>query len=543
MTCKNCGHKIQIKRPGLMKRAANFGKALIGFASDRFRLVSPEVQAERQAICNKCAYRDPKDNVCNHGSCGCFLSAKTWIRKEQCPQNPPLWSALEYTKRTDLATVFDRAYVLNLDRRPDRYKRFLEGLPSDWPFCEVQRFSAIDGGKVQFPAYWSSGPGAWGCYRSHLAIIEQCLNDGVKSVLLLEDDALFPPDFTALAQVFFDFCPEDWGMVYLGGQHLRVGEHPPKQINPHVYLPYNVNRTHAFAIRGPMLNLIYQHLLRRDWTKGHHIDHHLGRLHQRRQHPIYCPSRWIVGQAGGKSNISNRIPPDRFWKAAESANPKVAKEVPFIAVVGLHSSGSSCLSGVLHHLGVYFGMKGQLGGMYGKEPDKNCGFEHQGLVNVCSRAIKFPQVQYKLSRWQIFQRLETWINNVKQQAMKKDKLAAGKYPTLCRMGDQLRNICGTGLRVIEAARPIDKSIRSMQRRFPNMDHEQIAKHQHWLEKGKQDLISEVKPQNFLSVQYDDMLSNPEAQIKRIVEFLKLDATRKEIDKAIAYVKPKLCHIR
>ncbi len=40
--------------------------------------------------------------------------------------------------------------------------------------------------------------------------------------------------------------PEDWGLAYLGGQHLYAAKHPPKKISDRVYDPYNVNRTHAF---------------------------------------------------------------------------------------------------------------------------------------------------------------------------------------------------------------------------------------------------------------------------------------------------------
>ncbi len=37
--------------------------------------------------------------------------------------------------------------------------------------------------------------------------------------------------------------PEDWGLAYLGGQHLYAAKHPPKKISDRVYRPYNVNRT------------------------------------------------------------------------------------------------------------------------------------------------------------------------------------------------------------------------------------------------------------------------------------------------------------
>ena len=215
---------------------------------------------------------------------------------------------------TNAATAFERVYCVNLDSRPDRWRRFAEGLPADWPFAPPVRVRAIWGKSVKHPDYWHSGNGAWGCYRSHLRIIEECLNEGVQSVLLLEDDALFPPDFAPRVSAWLRHVPANWQMLYLGGQHLFAKKHPPRQVAPELWQPYNVNRTHAFALQGDMLQIVYHHLLRTDWHRANHIDHHLGRLHQQRKHRIYCPPEWLVGQAEGKSNISGKTPPERFWR-------------------------------------------------------------------------------------------------------------------------------------------------------------------------------------------------------------------------------------
>ena len=265
-----------------------------------------------------------------------------------------------------------------------------------WPFQEIQKFSAIDGKRCKPPQWWTQGGGAWGCYQSHLRILEDCLNRGVRSVLFLEDDALPSEDFTTKAETFFRNLPMDWGMVYLGGQHLMINEHPPRRVNEEVFIPYNVNRTHAFGLRGEMLRVVYRHLHRIDWAKSHHIDHHLGRLHQRRDHPIFCPREWIIGQAEGKSNISGREFGDRFWAAAENIVSVDPQDQPFVAVLGTHSSGSSALAGVLYHLGLHLG--NSLGGFYGKDPEKVCGFEAMGLASLCERVLPFPETDYQVKR-------------------------------------------------------------------------------------------------------------------------------------------------
>jgi hypothetical protein len=92
-----------------------------------------------------------------------------------------------------LGNLFERVYVLNLESRPDRWQAFRSRLLPDWPFAEPKRVQAVDGRLVPPPAWWRSGPGSWGCYRSHLSLLEDCLNENVGSVLLMEDDATLVP--------------------------------------------------------------------------------------------------------------------------------------------------------------------------------------------------------------------------------------------------------------------------------------------------------------------------------------------------------------
>lgn len=441
----------------------------------------------------------------------------------------------------DLSKFFEKVYCVNLSRRPDRWASIQGQLsPANWPFVKPERVPAIDGKLVHPPGWWKQGGGAWGCYRSHLRMIEFALNSGISSILLLEDDALLVPDFKTRVAEFLRNVPEDWDMLYLGGQHLHINQHPPKRINEWVYQPWNVNRTHAFALQGRMLQVVYNHLLRQDWSKGHHIDHHLGRLHQARQHRIYCPKEWLIGQAEGKSNISGKEPPNRFWPAAEELATIDPNDTDFVAVVGLHSSGSSALAGVLYHLGVHLG--NELGGFYGNKPGKDCGYEAKGLAQLCEGAIPFPAVEFKWKKTKVWNQLKKWIDQRRREALKRGTIAGGKYPMLCRMGNQLLNICGPRLRLIHAFRPLEESIASVIRRsgkkFPP---EKLEAHQRWLWEGKEQLLAQV-PDN-LAVHYSRLLEAPEEEISRIVEYLGLHPTPEQVAAAVASVKPEKRHIQ
>ena len=463
----------------------------------------------------------------------------------------------------NLKDAFQEVYCVNLDRRKDRWRDFQERLgrapgagwggqdpipweadPDLWPFKTPVRYSAIDGKKVPPPPWWNQGGGAWGCFRSHLRILEDALNRGVESVLFLEDDATLLPDFRTKVETFFRHLPEDWGMVYLGGQHLLIDRHPPRKVTEEVYVPYNVNRTHAFGLRGEMMRVVYKHISRVDWANGHHIDHHLGRLHMNRAHPIYTPKEWIMGQAEGRSNISGRdFEAERFWTAAEDIASVDVDSQPFLAILGLHSSGSSALAGVLYHLGIHMGNK--LVGYYGQDPEgKSCGYEAEGLARICEAALPFPSVEYGWKRGKIWSELRTWINQKRREAANQQTLAGGKYPQLSACGDQLRNICGDLLRVIVSDRPLEESVESMVRRT-GKPREQVQAHQEKLLRSRQKLVSELKPEQVLTIHYANLLEDPHQEISRICEFLKPDGWEPldgRIEKAASTIHPDLRHI-
>ena len=427
-----------------------------------------------------------------------------------------------------MLNTFDRAYCINLDRRPDRWKRFQAAVPANWPFAEIERFTAVDGDKVPAPDWWRPGNGAWGCYRSHLQLIEQALNEGRESILILEDDALFDADFAPRVRNFLARVPDDWGMLYFGGQHLKAEQVPPRPINEEVCIPHNVNRTHAFALRGETMQAVYRHLTCNQWQVGNHIDHHLGQFLERRDRrfPVYCPTKWLVGQAGGESNVTPKSFPNRFWNAAAEGGD-VGKQ-PFVAIVGLHASGSSALAGMVWSLGVFLGNR--LGGYYGNRPGTKCGYEDPALSEICESIIPFPTIQPLAETSQV-DRLRDWIKSQQAQAQVHNTIAGGKYPQLCRLGDALQEICGDQLRLIVSQRDLEKSIRSLQRRAPATDPQLIEAHQRWLWDGLQDLRATVPASRQLVVRYEELLDHPENQAVRITEFL--DIKTPQLDCRIA----------
>jgi hypothetical protein len=432
---------------------------------------------------------------------------------------------------------FDRVVVINLDRRLERWERLNRHLDEiGWPFRRCERFRAVDAAVVKPPAWWQAGEGAWGCLQSHLRVIENALIDEVQTLLVLEDDVVFPPDFRDAVQQFLVELPPGWDQLYLGGQYLRNAP-PPAHVSHWVMRALNVHRTHAYAMRRDFMAAAYRWLT--DYpahaqNPRHHIDHRLGALHETGQHNVYVPRRWLAGQDEGYSDIKCKAMPLRFWPG----HPAQAVQLPdFVAVLGLHRSGSSCLAGVLYHLGVHMGDK-----LRGYEPTG--GFEAVGLVRVCEKAYPFPTTELQIPPDELHARLLRHVRYVRFSAMAKGKLAGGKYPHLCAMGPLLESICGDGLRVIHIDRPLETSIRSLLARSRacraslHTSDEEAEKVQRWLWEQKQQFLARVE---HLTVEFDRLLAEPAQQIQRVVEYLRLTPTSAQLERAVAHVRPELCH--
>lgn len=203
-------------------------------------------------------------------------------------------------------SFFERVVVINLDRRRDRLGAMRAKLADVPDLAHWERVRAVHGDTVGVPSYYTAGGGAWGCLRSHCRVLEDALLDGVETLLVLEDDARFCPNFSTRLREFMAKVPPDWDGLMLGGQNH--GPPPEKTGTPGVLRSANTQRTHAYAVRGgePMKALL------RLWTtaKGH-IDHILGRWQGR--FDVYEPEEFLVGQDEGQSDIFGRGLEIRYW--------------------------------------------------------------------------------------------------------------------------------------------------------------------------------------------------------------------------------------
>lgn len=121
---------------------------------------------------------------------------------------------------------FDQAYVINLDRNPERRQHFYKH--AEQAGLDVERFPAIYGLDVDIEDYYHRGyladdfklrmAGSLGTLLSHVHIWEKIAENPNCGVgLIFEDDAIFKKDFkTKLEGLSPELLPNDWDMLWLG---------------------------------------------------------------------------------------------------------------------------------------------------------------------------------------------------------------------------------------------------------------------------------------------------------------------------------------
>jgi len=80
--------------------------------------------------------------------------------------------------------MVDQTYIINLDKRPDRWKHIEQNVIPLIPHPKkVQRFSAVD-----HTHYKKTEERAAGCSLSHLNVWNDAISNDYKNILILEDD-------------------------------------------------------------------------------------------------------------------------------------------------------------------------------------------------------------------------------------------------------------------------------------------------------------------------------------------------------------------
>ncbi|MEM9814490.1 MAG: glycosyltransferase family 25 protein, partial [Pseudomonadota bacterium] len=111
---------------------------------------------------------------------------------------------------------FDRIYVINLPERTDRRAEIAKQLQLIGLDLDVGAVRRIDAVRPDAQGKWPS-LGARGCYASHLQVLQEAAGDGLRSVLILEDDMNWSPTFLRDPDAALSaLAAPEWGYVHGG---------------------------------------------------------------------------------------------------------------------------------------------------------------------------------------------------------------------------------------------------------------------------------------------------------------------------------------
>ncbi|CAB4158047.1 Glycosyl transferase, family 25 [uncultured Caudovirales phage] len=155
------------------------------------------------------------------------------------------------SKVTRLNDFFDQIYYINLNSRPDRLSSIKEQL-------EMNNVTAkrVAGIQQKFSVKKKINNAELGLILTQKLILIDAIRNNYKSILILEDDAIFCTDFIYHFDAAVAELPDDWDLFYLGGQYWLAF---PEKFSKHVSIANRILGSHALGIKSTvfetMLNI------------------------------------------------------------------------------------------------------------------------------------------------------------------------------------------------------------------------------------------------------------------------------------------------
>jgi hypothetical protein len=149
-----------------------------------------------------------------------------------------------------LYTYFDKIFCVTLPQRAELFNKLqkkIKNLGGELtPYRVFPLNLMTDTEKVKYDYYDITMPSNWKGRNAQsynymmcfFNIIQKCKDEGVKSLLYLEDDVCILPHFKYFMPIIMENAPKYWEMIYFGPGHHGKNDQPSKQYNietPYLY--------------------------------------------------------------------------------------------------------------------------------------------------------------------------------------------------------------------------------------------------------------------------------------------------------------------
>jgi GR25 family glycosyltransferase involved in LPS biosynthesis len=178
-----------------------------------------------------------------------------------------------------------KTYVINLNRRKDRWEKFTK---QEAPNClKYERFSAIDGAKLEPTEQlqrifdgndYNMRQGMVGCALSHIKLYIELSNSKYDAFCILEDDIEFVPSFRDKFIHLYNSLENDWDLCYLG--HHMWSQYKTREYFSRTAMPvcekwdsekslkYSIGGTGGYLISKKGANALLEFINRNGMTNG-----------------------------------------------------------------------------------------------------------------------------------------------------------------------------------------------------------------------------------------------------------------------------------
>jgi GR25 family glycosyltransferase involved in LPS biosynthesis len=279
----------------------------------------------------------------------------------------------------------NKVYVINLNRRPDRWRDINKYFGSVW---KLNRWPAVDGRKITDLSkhidgnYYDVSPSKLACALSHYQLWTHIVNNNEDNILILEDDAIPTKNFYKWKSIQFS----DWNILFLGvlGEDNNCGQ----MIAKNIYRINNLYGTHAYIIRHSyartLLNLIKYPFDIQVPIKG--IDIYLHDIVKNPANKIYTVKPSLIDQSMSPSDLSGNNYPLLMYVPRNVMKTRIF-DILFLT----YSNGNGF---TLIGLSIFFFILGLLIGWYKPSKFIYCLIVFYFIAELIAGEAQFDNFQY-----------------------------------------------------------------------------------------------------------------------------------------------------
>jgi len=207
-----------------------------------------------------------------------------------------------------------------------------------------------------------------------------------------------------------------------------------------------------------------------------------------------------------------------------------------IAVVGPFRSGTSCVAGMLHTLGVSMGKR-----FPPNAPVNAKGFfEAVHLRRICAWIYPNQRAQELAPAVGFDQRVQMLKQHIEFRTGDSNPLGV-KHPDLCVMVPEMAE-AWPGVKIVSVTRDLDAVVASMNQPglFPRMPEEQRRSVASRMIATRDADIARLNAP-CLCLNFADVLDDPQRTVDQLVAFAGISPTTEQTAAAVAFVDKSLCH--